>query len=243
MSTFPQISEIEQRLHLKRVRELLPKKYQDMASVCDYEGGYDMDIGDAETGDLMEIRIYQSSSRAPYFIKVKTQRRLHVRRKTKCFRMLKSGVFNYQKIGEHVNGLLKEHETIQAAYDKGHSIAMERIAAFKQFLADDPKMAALNLDIEAEPYNEDEAGDVEVEITSKEVDEADCHPVSSELTYNGDVFFGRIEVTNLTPEKLAAVLIVLRAEQFTVLDMMTLGEDSILGPIINKLTLSMSQAG
>lgn len=200
-------------------------------------------ITDDDTGwrrDLISLRIEQSYSEGkPHFLKVSTGGGLHYQHKTKVYRYLKTKKFSYGKIAEHIKGLLDRHDEQQARYDAGAKVALGRIKEFEQFINSDPKMAALNVQVTTQSYENDEEGSVEVYVNCNEDSfDGDDEPVSVEGTYDGEKVSGSITFDGLGLEQLVALIAVARADQFGVLDMLTLGDDSVLGPIIDKMTKS-----
>lgn len=229
--------------HLRRVLKLLPTKHRrrftfqenwkgDSWLLCSYEQE------DSYRRDLIGVRIEQSMSDGrPFYMKINTSSGLHFQSRTKVYRQLKTKRFNYKKAAEHINGLLDKHDEQQALYDEGASIATDRIKDFESFINSDPKVSALNVEVTTHHYENDESGEVDIAVACKGGSYVgDDAPFSADGTFDGETVSGSVHFENISLEQLVALIAVARADQFGVLDMLTLGDDSVLGPIIDKMT-------
>jgi hypothetical protein len=178
------------------------------------------------------VKIEREWSSKPYFMKVSFPWEFHV--KVKCWRQLKAtGKFSYDKVAAHIVKVTNEHNALLARRALGNVVAEERIEVLKDRFDRDPMLSALGLEIQSDPTNHTETGAVDVVISPGSDYE---NWVQSNVVYNGEGFSGEIEFESITPEQLVAIQVVLQADRLSVLDLITLADDSILGPIIHKMT-------
>jgi len=182
--------------------------------------------------DGASVKIEREWPGKPYFMKVSFPWEFHV--KVKCWRQLKAtGKFSYDKVAAHIVKVIDEHDALLARRKVGSNIAEERIEVLKARFDSDPMLSALDLEIRSEPTDKTETGTVDVAINPNSEYE---HWVQSNAVYDGESFSGEVEFESITPEQLVAIQVVLQADRLSVLDLITLADDSILGPIIHKMT-------
>lgn len=138
-------------------------------------------------------------------------------------------LFAYDKVAAYVTKHLKAYDNLLLMREEGEvkaqSAGQKIVDAFNQ----ETLLGALNLKVTSVPVNNTTTGAVHVRFRG----EGARHSLRSD---DGETFSGKLDVYNLLPEQVVAIMAVLRADQLNLLEMLNLADDSILGPVIRRLT-------
>lgn len=223
-----QLTKKQLTAHLDAVTEALPNKLREKARNV---------FGKLKIKGGATVKIEREWSGKPYFMKVDFS--WEFKERVKCFRILKkTKKFSYDKVAAHITKVFGQHTARLARREKGESLAQERIEALKTTFESNPMLNALNLEIDSTPVHQTEDGEVDVGFYPQDHDsddDSDCW-VRTTATYDGKAFAGDIEFDRISPEQLVALQVILRADKLSIIDMLHLADDSVLGPIIHKMT-------
>lgn len=222
-----QLTKEQNKIHFKAVRTWLPAKLKKKAKI----GNRYLIFTDGCT-----VRIEREwFSDSPYFMKVKFD--WEYKERIKCFRMHKDGEFGYRKVAEHIAEVLSDYAAIKKRRKSGVKTAEQRINLLEEAFRSNTLLSALNLEISSDPTYQTETGSVDVSVSSGALpSDAPDDCLSVDVAFDGQWFTGDISFEGVSMEQFVALMVVLRAGQLNLLEMLTLADDSILGPIIHKLT-------
>jgi hypothetical protein len=140
--------------------------------------------------------------------------------------------FCYDRVAFHIVSALTQYDALLLRRKQGRSVAEFRSSKLTQAFNKDQLLSRLNIEIESGPVHNTEDGAVRVEFRCKANG-------TSILRCDGDTFQGELKVFDLSAEQVTAIMAVINLDQLNVLDLITLADDSILGPSIKKLTAEL----
>ena len=181
---------------------------------------------------VCSVRLDRQWSDRPTYMKVNFEWKYSER--IRCFRQHKDEKYGYKKIAEHITDVVAERAATEKRQRKGERTAKRRIAALEEQFRSNPLLSALNLEFDTKPSHQTEEGRVDVDVTPVNTCEQDY--MSASVAFDGQSFTGDVNFEGLSVEQFTALMVVLRADQLNLLEMLSLADDSILGPIINKLS-------
>ena len=150
----------------------------------------------------------------------------------RSWKMRGDGTYSYARVAAHIVSIVERVEDIKERRAAGESLATSRAERLLEHFKADKLLGSLNLQIDAEPVHHTESGASRFDLNSK------CGPgVSASLiSSDGESFDADFTAEGLSPEQVMAVMAVLRLDQLNLLELITLADDSILGPSINRMT-------
>lgn len=149
----------------------------------------------------------------------------------------RDGLFNYEAAAKYITKVLDEHSKLEARRALGQTKAEKTGERLKSLFKSNPLLQSLGMDVRSEPVLNDLDG--RAKIAFVEENEAAGFSYSSfqfETLGEPNDFSGKLDLHCLSAEQVIALLVVLRADKLSLLDMLHLADDSIIGPIIKQLT-------
>lgn len=147
----------------------------------------------------------------------------------------RDGLFGYKSIADYIVRAIAAAEALTArrtvVYDKSQIQQGQLDRAFES----DPVLSTLNLDVSTYVRPAQDHARVDINVSSKGDFGKNRSRVAASLKHDGQRIEGTITVDSISMEQLVALLTVLRFDQRGPLDLITLADDSILGPAIRAM--------
>ena len=225
------LSSEQKKEHYRAIVEALPEPYKSRASV---------NYGDLEVGPAcVEIKTGWRLGGSRPTMKLSfsydvTGEDLPCKERSWKLRM-RDSKFCYDRIAGHIVTTLAAYDDLKAKRDKGRSIAEVRGTKLTDVFNQDALLSRLKLETRMTPTSQTVSGEVDINFSR-------VGKSSSTIRFNGESFTGLVSVQELTAEQVAALMVVINLDQLNLLDLISLADDSILGPSITKLTEEMGDA-
>lgn len=220
------LTDEERAAHYQAVIDALPEEFKSRASLKSYNG---LRVGP------VEVEIEQG-----YFVTDRATIKLSFDynitndfdvkdRKWKLRQ--RDNKFCYDRIAGHIAKALTDYDDLIVKREEGRNIAAVRGEKLAQQFKNDPLLSSLGVNVTTKPTNKTVHGLVDVKFSAQ--------AVGCTLLFDGEKFQGKIQVYDLSAEQVTALMAVINLKQLNLLDLITLADDSILGPSIQKMTEEM----
>ncbi|MGD9728448.1 MAG: hypothetical protein AB7L09_02655 [Nitrospira sp.] len=229
------------RVHLDAVIALLPKPLRrKVKGLSDWQfniGGIDVRL--VHEGGMWGYDRKLPANRlkidVPYEIKKALDDKVH----NKSYkRRPKDGTYSYQNAATFIEKTLTTYASVMKERARGASKATRLGQQVKAAFAAEPLLGGLDLEVNTRPVLNTTNG--EVIISFAERSDYTYNAIELRISDQADGFFGSIDVGGpgggLSIEQVVALIVVLKADRLNLLDMIGLADDSILGPIIRRMT-------
>lgn len=219
----------ETTAHLKAVRDALPPEIQERCKIS-YRtlaviGEIDVSIDSAWSSNpklRLNLNYKFNGVKGHPEIKNRVWKRRQRDRK-----------FCYDRIAGHLVIAVEAFDALERRRSHGNSLALIRGTRLRATFDQDPLLSSLNLNVKAKPTRRTETGKVDITFGPKEGGR------TSTLQFDGHKFTGLVNVGEISAEQVTALMAVIRLKHLNLLDLITLADDSILGPSIQRMTADM----
>lgn len=142
------------------------------------------------------------------------------------------GAYSYTSVAKYIVSIVEKIDALKEKRAAGEALANSRAEKLLVHFKTDKLLGSFNLEIGIEPVRHTEIGETRFDLNSR------CGPgVSASLiSSDGKSFDADFTAEGLSPEQVMAVMAVLRLDQLNLLELISLADDSILGPSINRMT-------
>lgn len=225
----------DRKTHFEAVKALLPERYQVHAKVYPTR---------LRVNGRLSVEMEKSRPYRPVWDRLKididygikqdldnsVRNRVYKRRE-------RDSKFNYEAAAKYITRVLDDHSALEARRALGQTKAEKTGDRLKALFKADPLLQGIGMDIRSEPVLNTLCGETKVAFVEESTYSADVMRTAFEFnTVDGENFSGQLDLDCLSPEQVIALITILRADKLSLLDMLHLADDSILGPIIKKLT-------
>jgi len=216
------MGENETKKHIQEVLDLLPKGLRGIKL-----WGTQADIGCAELG-------FTGTSYGIPSMKVSVDYSFRdvLGFRQRSWKRRQDGKYAYDRIAAHIMKIVEKVAALERRRKEGETLASTRAAKLLKHFKTDKLLGSLNLNLEAEAVRNTETGVARIDFSAKVGNTV----TGSLISYDGETFEADFTAMGLNPEQVLAVLAVLRLDQLNLLELITLADDSILGPSIRRMT-------
>jgi hypothetical protein len=225
------MSKDELKNHLKAVLEELPLELQERSELR-YRSLY---VADEVTVSLERAWCGKPKMRLELGYKITSNLSHLTSLKNRAWGERKrDGKYCYARVAGYVVKAIDALDALNTRRATGLSVATMRGSKLKAAFAQDVTLSGLKLNLTVRPVRSTEVGQVNVHFSPR-----DSGPTSS-LKFDGKVFTGQVDIGSCSAEQVTALMAVIHLKQMNLIELITLADDSILGPSIQKMTEEMS---